>query len=377
MRLTFISQAPTPYVTAILNELTGLVDLEVVFISGRHPATSLNSWATFRDPWGTEPRFRYSFVPSLPVTSTGSDFHAQVAFGVSVRLARLRPDIVLVHGWGLPMVEPMLWSCLAHRRVLMWSESTIISGLHRGRLSDLYRRSFVRHVRAFVTSGRQATDYLHELRVPASRIITSCLPAVPTTDLTDDLPTLGSDVETRPGPRFIFVGRLIPRKRPGDSVIAFRLASRALPDAVLTIVGDGPLLEVTKMAAADLGGRVRFVGRREGRDLGRQYRDADVLLAPFEREVWGLVVNEALQAGLYVIASDQVASAFDLLRPDTGVILPSGSIDDLARAMRNAAHQVDFSREARARRARSIADCNPRAFALAIREGAELAGGAR
>jgi glycosyltransferase involved in cell wall biosynthesis len=74
--------------------------------------------------------------------------------------------------------------------------------------------------------------------------------------------------------------------------------------------------------------------------LREMYADADVLVAPSIRtptflEPWGLVVNEAMNRGLPVIASDAVgAVAGGLVRDGhNGLVVPAGDSHALAQAM--------------------------------------------
>ena len=99
---------------------------------------------------------------------------------------------------------------------------------------------------------------------------------------------------------------LIPRKRPLELIRAFERLGREVPGATLTVVGAQGELEgdVRELAARVPG--VRYVGFAQGDGLAALYAAADVLVLPALREVWGLVVNEALAHGLFVIASDEV-----------------------------------------------------------------------
>jgi glycosyltransferase involved in cell wall biosynthesis len=108
--------------------------------------------------------------------------------------------------------------------------------------------------------------------------------------------------------------------------------------------------------------RIEFRGRLEGKALAQTYLDFDVLVVPSYREVWGLVVNEALAAGLYVIASDQVGSARDLLDAEFGVVVKPGDRQALARAML-AATRASQSLAGRQHRRDRVASCTADGFA--------------
>lgn len=358
MRLLCVSNGPLPYHTPILNRVAELTDLQVVYMSKGHP---LNS---FSNLWGVEPAFAHTFYGSFPLKLSNVDFRTQVSVGVSRVLARHDPDVVFFSSWGPLTWEPVGWAKLARRGTLMWAESTTKSGLARGALSNAMRRTVTRTVDAFVTNGSLATAYLRELGVADDRIVTSCLPSS----------LAASPVRSAEpaGPAYVFVGRLTPRKRPADALRAFGEVVRARPHATLSFVGDGPLEEELREQAASLGSAVVFRGRLEGAALADSLAAADVLVLPAAREVWGLVVNEALASGLYVVASDEVGSAPDLLSAGSGEVVPLGDVGVLAAALVRAA-DADLGAEARAARARSIAHVTPAAFGEDLVRAAEIA----
>ena len=368
MRIAFISQAPTPYLTSILNELANLADLHVIFMTGRRPAKSVDSWATFNDPWGAAPQFQYSLYRSAGLTFPGRDFHAQLSVGISFKLRRLHPDVVLVHGWGPLMAEPIVWSALNGHRTVMWTESTSFSGLLRGRFSNRLRRALMRLVDAFVSNGTLATEYAETLGVGPGRIVTGRLAAPPLR-----VPLEPSGHRASSGARILFVGRLVPLKRLSDLLAAFSSVHQKSPEATLTVVGDGPLRRDLEERSRAAGVEVRWLGRLEGAELHSVYAAHDLIVVPSEREVWGLVVNEALASGLYVVASSEVGSAHDLLGPGIGVVYQVGDVQALTALLEATLNGLDCSPAGRAARRASVESVTPRAFAEAMRDAANLA----
>jgi glycosyltransferase involved in cell wall biosynthesis len=372
VKLVFVSNCPLPYHTPILNDLADLVDLHVIYMSEEHPSRNSGAtWAGFDDRWGVEPQYSHEFYWSRAVSIPRVDFRTQVSVGVSRRLRTLRPDVVLGSGWGPLMIEPVLWTGVSHSRSVMWAESTLQSGLLRGGLSDAVRRAMLARIGAFVSNGTAATAYLHLLGVEEGRIVTSRFPS----RLRPDDDALHSATAGQ-AKTYLFVGRLVPIKRVDDAVRAFTRVLASEPDARLVIAGSGPAEGAIRQAIRGLSSRASVLGRREGAELSRTFLAADVLLLPSEREVWGLVVNEGLAHGLYVVASDEVGAAVDLVTPATGAVYPVRDIDALARAMREAPKASPTSRQ---RAAASVRSITPAAFAAAIRDASELAlgGGGR
>lgn len=357
-----ISNNPFPYHTPILNALADQLPLTVVYMSRSHPLDS------FADLWGTHPRFEYRFYRSLRIRAkAGMDLRLQLSLGVSSVLQRLRPDVVVFSSWGPLVWEPLAWKRCMNGRAVMWAESTSFSGLARGALSNRIRRAIIAQTDAYVTNGSQASEYLIQLGADRSSIVTSRLPS----------PLRPGEIAFRPdhgSPRFLFVGRLIGQKRPLELITAFRRVLPSLPCATLTLVGDGPLENAVRSEARSFDGRVVVLGRLEGESLSATYSTSDVLVVPSVREVWGLVVNEGLAHGLYVVASDQVGSAYDLLDDACGVMYRSDNEESLVRAMISAAHACGGAREAEAR-ARSVRDCTPLSFANDLHKAIVLATG--
>jgi 1,2-diacylglycerol 3-alpha-glucosyltransferase len=362
VKLVYISPSPVPYTTPILNALAAQLDLHVIYMSGEDRINR------FADMWGVEPIYGYSVYWSKILRSEAIDLQADFSMGVSRRLAKLRPDVVLVVSWKPLAIEPLVWTRSSRRASVMWSESTQFSGMLRGGLSNQIRRGIFRIIDGFVTNGTQATAYLRSLGVSAERIVTSTLP----TGATDVNPRAERPRQDDDAVHFLYVGRLIPRKRPLEVIDAFRTITKEVPRATLTIVGQGEL-EGAVRSAAVADSDIRYVGFCEGRELASHYSRADVLVLPALREVWGLVVNEALAHGLFVITSDEVGSAYDLLGKGTGTMVPAHDLARLAPAMIDAARTVDFSDRARIERASTVTECTPERFARDIYRASDAA----
>jgi glycosyltransferase involved in cell wall biosynthesis len=361
MRLVSIHPCPAPYTTAVLNALARRIDLHVIYFSDQDRVSG------FVDSWGVPPEFDYSVVWSRHLDLPSIRIHAEVSVGIARKLSALKPDAILVVSWKPTAIEPLLWSRWTGSAAVMWSESTPFSGLLRGSVASVIRRSMLHACDAYVTNGSQATRYLEELGVSPARIVTSTLPAarIPATTARVN-PTATRQI------RFLFVGRLIPPKRPLEVIEAFRAVRAEVPEATLTVIGRGGLETEVRHAVQSVPG-VRYVGRVEGDELAGFYAESDVLVFPAQREVWGVVVNEALSHGLFVVASDQVGSAYDLLDDETGVMLPANDLQRLAPCLIEIARTLDVSDDARRSRASAIATCTPERFADDIKRSTVLA----
>jgi glycosyltransferase involved in cell wall biosynthesis len=145
----------------------------------------------------------------------------------------------------------------------------------------------------------------------------------------------------RPGGKgSLFVGRLVPRK--GAAVLIEALAHLRAEgrDPRLDIVGDGPERDslAARVAARGLGGAVRFLGPLDEAGVARAMGRAGIVVVPSLEEGLPAVIMEAMASRLPVVASG-VDAIPELVRDgETGLLVPPGDPDRLARAI---AHLLD------------------------------------
>lgn len=144
---------------------------------------------------------------------------------------------------------------------------------------------------------------------------------------------LGIDARTRV---IGFFGKLIDKKNPLLLVDALALAQRqSASPLTLLVVGHGPLAAELerRCAASDI--RVHFVGFVPQSEIVDYYLAADVVALPSRRagETWGLVVNEALQAGCAVAVTDAVGCAPEFAGLPRFEVVPEGDALALAAAV--------------------------------------------
>lgn len=126
-------------------------------------------------------------------------------------------------------------------------------------------------------------------------------------------------------PRLLFAGRLAPEKGVDRLLRVFAHVREALPDAVLDILGDGPLRSSLETLAAALGvsSAVRFHGHLMRDAMEAVCDRAWVQAVPSQwAEPFGNVSTEAMMRGTSVLASD-VGGQRDIVHHEvTGLLLP-------------------------------------------------------
>ena len=297
--------------------------------------------------------YAHEFLPNAARAPDVSRFRGIRLSGADDVLRRDRPDALLVLGWQtLAHVQMLRAAWKAEVPVIVRGESTLqraasngVRGLARRTLwvparHRLYGAAF-RRVDAFLVIGSRNRDYYRSFGVPDERMFWAPY-GVDNDWFRMDEPARAlarARVRAQLGIGdasvvFASSAKLIERKRPFDLVDAVVQLRRRGVDARALFIGDGELRAAITLRAARSGidEAVCIGGFVNQRDLPAWYAAADALVLPSDsRETWGLVVNEAMAAGLPVVVSDAAGCSPDLVRSgENGFTYPCGDVGALA-----------------------------------------------
>jgi glycosyltransferase involved in cell wall biosynthesis len=135
------------------------------------------------------------------------------------------------------------------------------------------------------------------------------------------------------GPIVGMIARLAPEKG-GDVLLRAAPAVLAgFPDARFVLVGDGPCRPAWESLARQLGisERAIFTGTRS--DVRNIYARLDVVVLPSFNEGLPMCLLEAMSAGRPVIATPVGAVVKLVIPGETGLLVPTGDADELAKAI--------------------------------------------
>jgi phosphatidylinositol alpha-mannosyltransferase len=250
---------------------------------------------------------------TVPIPSNGSI--QRVALGPAAAARTVRA----IRGGGYDVVhlhEPMLPAvCLT---ALVAARAPLVATFHMFRQELLWYRVFRPLVR--VASSRLAVRVAvsDAARSYVARALPGRYDVIPNGIDHAALSVLEGE---RRGRRILFVGR--PERRKGLPVLLDAFA-RLGREAELVLVGP----------AGSYGRGVHALGRVDAAELRRQLADADVLCAPSLRgESFGLVLAEAMAAGLPVVAS-AIPGYVDVVPETVGRLVEPGNAEAIATALR-------------------------------------------
>jgi glycosyltransferase involved in cell wall biosynthesis len=182
-----------------------------------------------------------------------------------------------------------------------------------------------------VSASRSTSEALHEIGIPAARIkeipyglspkhFSRCEPIAP----------------AKPRTRFLFVGKLSAHK--GLHILRDAFHSLESPGSELTLIGR-PVGDCERRLVREWNDRrVAFV--EEVDDIDQMYAGADVFVFPSLVEGFGMVILEAMAAGLPVIVTDRCATV--VRNGVDGFVVSHGSAGELREKMEYlASHETE------------------------------------
>lgn len=341
--------------------------------------------------------FKYKFLKNFSLNPS-SDFWGQVNPGIVLEIARNKYDAILVYGWnGITNWLAFFTAFLTKTPVLFHGENPLNQEKMKAGLKQRFKRAVLqrlfRRVSAFLYIGKENKEFYEYFGVPENKLF-FCPYAVHNERLManskeqGDRPLrnaaagkenskelrkeLGIDKQDTV---ILFVGKLMPKKRPMDLLKAYEIVTRNTRMRAdmanekninshyglhLVFVGDGELRSELENYAKEKGllrmprspnshtlanshDGIHFTGFQNQSDLPKFYAMADIFVLPSGiGETWGLVVNEAMCFGKPVIVSDIVGCGRDLVRDgENGYRFPVGDIQALAERIAELAADAD------------------------------------
>lgn len=167
----------------------------------------------------------------------------------------------------------------------------------------------------------------------------------------------------------IYVGRLAREKNLDLLFDVFARVAKKYPDVWLMMVGDGPSLPECRQMARKTGveERIVFTGRIPREAVAPYYSAGDIFAFPSVTETQGLVLGEALQAGLPCVAVNAGGSA-EMLRDGEDSLLCSNDLADFGGNIERLLTDPQLMDRLSGNAARSAERFSPRAMGRSVVE---------
>jgi hypothetical protein len=228
-------------------------------------------------------------------------------------LFRLRPQAVVSPHFGAQTCWAALYKILRPRtRFIIWATASERTEAGRGWFRTTLRRLLVACADGAVVNGKSGQNYVRKLGMPDVRMWTVPYTIDNSAFRHSDEPT--SDRTTAHS--LLFTGQLIPRKgldRFLRALSGFMLERPGI-ECSFEIVGTGHQRKELEEIPIPRNLSVRFLDGLGYDQLPAVYARAGVFVFPTLADEWGVVVNEALAAGLPVLGSVYSQAVEELIR---------------------------------------------------------------
>jgi len=231
-------------------------------------------------------------------------------------------DVVCIPGYQQKIyLLFILWAKIKGIKIIMFAESWYRSNI----IIEFCKSVFLRlSVSSFFVSGERAKKhFIENLHIPERKV------AIGYSVVDNNHFRQALKLEKNEKPTLLCVARYAKEKNLGLLVAAFK-KSELHDNWQLQIVGEGPLRETLLVEQDD---SVQFSGWKSYKDLPRLYSSADCFVLPSVFEPWGLVVNEAMAAGLPIIISNQCGCVPELFNSKNGWIFDTNNVEELIKIM--------------------------------------------
>jgi glycosyltransferase involved in cell wall biosynthesis len=346
LRLAYFVSHPIQYQAPLLRRIAQEPDIELeVFFSSDHTVRGyVDEGFGVKVEWDVPllEGYRSAFLPRWRDAGKEPGYWRPLNHGIFERLQQGHFDAVWSHGYSTANSMRVIASAAMLRiPVLLRAESTLhdrTRSLPKLLAKEGFFRVLQPQVSAVLAIGEANARYWRHYfgdEMPIFRMpyaVDNDFFQRRAAEAAAGCQTLRGELALEPGrPVILFASKLQERKRCTDLLAAHSLLRQLRP--YLLIVGDGEERQrLEQQAAGDPD--IRFLEFRNQTELPRYFDLCDVFVLPSRHEPWGLVVNEAMNAGRAVVVSDDVGCQQDLVREgETGAVFPVGDVAALAAAL--------------------------------------------
>lgn len=311
MKLVLLTNILTPYRIPLFKAMAKAVDEFIVVLMVKNEEN--RQWEI------GAPSFPVHILPGFHLRPRGADVSLHLNYGVSTLLRRLNPDAVMNAGFSLANMAAFVYCKRYHKPFIHWAHLSLQDGAHTSFLRRRIRHWLIGRSDGAIGESSHARNAFLHYGLAEDRVLTATMP-LDVIQVHDEVLRCRQSAEYRRlretyrSPILLSIGQIIKRKGYDELFAIYANVLRSAPDLTLLIVGDGVERERLQAEARQRGwNRVHFFGFVQSDCLPQYLALADAFIFHTLYDAFGLVLSEAMAAGLPVISSIHAFATHDLV----------------------------------------------------------------
>lgn len=314
-KVLFITNIPNPYRIPLFNEMSrqfreSNLHLKIIFGAEGYKRRYFKI-----DP----SEIKYDFEILKDEAHTFSEDAEKSYFlykGLGSLMNREKPDAVIVAGFSSATMKVFFRKLLKGTPFIIFSGTIEKGGRSGSMIRKLQRKFLCSNASAFVAYGSLAKEYLVKSGAKAEKVFIG-RNTVDTRFFAEETAKLRAEYGKGDGiVRFTYLGYLVPRKNVKLLLESVKIVAQKRNDFRLDIIGDGVSLDDLKNFVSEnrLENVVEFHGFRQKQEIPAFFARSSGLLFQTDFDIWGLVLNEAMAAGVPCLSSPNAGATNDLIQ---------------------------------------------------------------
>ncbi|MGU8826012.1 glycosyltransferase family 4 protein [Clostridium perfringens] len=321
MKITFLSNIPSPYRIDFFNELGKYISLKVIFEAERNYDLNKKWYKDIFD------NFECIFLKK------GAIEEKKINWKILKYLNKRNQDLIVVTNYSyFTELLALLYIKLKRIPYCMEVDGGIIK--RESIFLKFFKRFLIKGAKAYISPSKSTDNFLMYYGANKDKIYRYNFTSLKNKDilsnkvLKKDKDTIKNKLGIKEEKIIVSVGRFIYLK--GFDILLESCVNLKYDTGVYIIGGEAKKEYLDIIEKLNLK-NINFVDFKSKEELYDYYKVADVFVLPTRSDVWGLVINEAMSVGLPIITTTNCVAGLELIQNDiNGYIIPSENSEILA-----------------------------------------------